>query len=304
METLDRDGAESEGNHIARLYHQARATSPNRNAMRGLLDYTEKARDFVKDRAEWTRGLLGAAVEMASGNGKFSEAMARAPQPFQPYQQSDFDRMTAFWNPAGLLGSVKATKFEKAHKIAQKNAAKPVEEGGLGLPKNNTAADRAKALGFDVDVYHGANADINAFDLNLSGKTTGNPNAKLGIFTTPSPAEASRYPMDFGKNKAGAVYPLKLRSGVVYEMPYREADSLAMQLFHNPSNPTAATVAKRNELIADGFDSARLNIGPWKEYAALYPSSLRSRFAAFDPFRKDESDLLAGYFGMPIPQNE
>ena len=43
----------------------------------------------------------------------------------------------------------------KQFKTAQKNAAKPVEEGGLGLPANNTAADRAKAMGFNLDYYHG-----------------------------------------------------------------------------------------------------------------------------------------------------
>lgn len=37
---------------------------------------------------------------------------------------------------------------------AQKNAALPIEQGGLGLPSNNTAADRAAALGFE-DFYHG-----------------------------------------------------------------------------------------------------------------------------------------------------
>jgi hypothetical protein len=54
----------------------------------------------------------------------------------------------------------KGTKFEEAFKTAQKNAALPVEKGGLGLPKNNTALDRAKAMGFDTNVYHGTKQDI------------------------------------------------------------------------------------------------------------------------------------------------
>ena len=39
------------------------------------------------------------------------------------------------------------TAFEVAHEVAQKNAALPVSKGGLGLPPNNTAMDRARAMG-------------------------------------------------------------------------------------------------------------------------------------------------------------
>jgi len=39
------------------------------------------------------------------------------------------------------------TKYSKAHDIAQRRAALPVEQGGLGLPPDNTAMDRAEAMG-------------------------------------------------------------------------------------------------------------------------------------------------------------
>ena len=48
----------------------------------------------------------------------------------------------------------KLTPYEKAHQIAQRNAALPVEEGGLGLPQDNTFADRAQAQGY-IDYLHG-----------------------------------------------------------------------------------------------------------------------------------------------------
>lgn len=41
------------------------------------------------------------------------------------------------------------TEFEQAHLTAQRNAALPVEKGGLGLPADNTAMDRASASRFD-----------------------------------------------------------------------------------------------------------------------------------------------------------
>ena len=55
-------------------------------------------------------------------------------------------------NPVGKV--FPKTKFELAHELAQKRAALPVSEGGLGLPTNNTAMDRANAMGA-IDFYHG-----------------------------------------------------------------------------------------------------------------------------------------------------
>lgn len=61
----------------------------------------------------------------------------------------------------GVAMSVPAkTEFELAHEVAQRNAALPVEQGGLGLPPNNTAMDRAKAMGFDTPAYHGRNGEL------------------------------------------------------------------------------------------------------------------------------------------------
>ena len=49
----------------------------------------------------------------------------------------------------------------KALETAQRNAAKPVSEGGLGLPANNTPMDRAKAMGFDrYDRFPGRNKEL------------------------------------------------------------------------------------------------------------------------------------------------
>jgi len=55
---------------------------------------------------------------------------------------------------AGTIKGVGKTPFEIAHMTAQKNATLPIEQGGLGLPENNTAMDRANAMGA-IDFYHG-----------------------------------------------------------------------------------------------------------------------------------------------------
>jgi len=42
------------------------------------------------------------------------------------------------------------TQYESSHKTAQRNAALPIEKGGLGLHSENTASDRAKAMGYTL----------------------------------------------------------------------------------------------------------------------------------------------------------
>ena len=73
----------------------------------------------------------------------------------------------------------------KKDKEAQLEAVKR-----LGLPANNTAQDRAKAMGFsDETYYHGSVKDFDEFDLNK-----GYDEAYLGksIYLTDNPADASR----------------------------------------------------------------------------------------------------------------
>ena len=62
---------------------------------------------------------------------------------------------TGYMGQRGVVGTQRPlTEFEQAHLIAQQNAALPVSQGGLGLAPDNTAMDRARALGFDVDTIY------------------------------------------------------------------------------------------------------------------------------------------------------
>jgi hypothetical protein len=87
--------------------------------------------------------------------------------------------------------------------IAQRNAALPVSEGGLGLPASNTAAQRAEAMGYNLPVYHGTNADINALNVQGKGKTSG-----AGAFLTTNPTAAETYVSSSG---GGNILPLLLK---------------------------------------------------------------------------------------------
>ena len=106
----------------------------------------------------------------------------------------------------GAIGTQRPlTEFEQAHLTAQRNAALPVEKGGLGLPADNTAMDRARAMGFDVDnpVYHGTGADFPNFQGSTTGKTRGS-----GVFFTENPSVASTY----ASSNGGSVIPAVLRT--------------------------------------------------------------------------------------------
>ena len=85
------------------------------------------------------------------------------------------------------------TEFEILHDTAQRNAALPVEQGGLGLPSGNTYIDRAGAMGA-VDYLHGTQR----LDRLLSGKNLDPKRATSGPmpFGTDTPPVASSYAMN------------------------------------------------------------------------------------------------------------
>ena len=82
------------------------------------------------------------------------------------------------------------TAQDIANEIAEKNAVEL-----LGLPPGNTAMDRARALGFDVDnvYYHGTDADIPFFDNNLLGTGAEGGGSNQAHFFAADPTTANTY---------------------------------------------------------------------------------------------------------------
>ena len=127
----------------------------------------------------------------------------------------------------------------------------------LGLKEGNTAADRAKAMGFsDKTYYHGTNSNIDEFD---PQKT-----AMGNIWFTDNPKMTDSYTSNVSEG-AGNVIPLKVRKGNV--AGWDEYDQLGL-----------------GELETRGYDSTWL---PSKDGQSsgfvLDPSKLRSPFAKFNP---------------------
>jgi hypothetical protein len=255
---------------------------------------------------------------------------------------------------------------QEALDTAQRNAALPVEKGGLGLPKDNTAMDRAKAMGFDIDTLHGSpNPYIEAFDPMLAGGNTGNA-FDNNIFATSSPESATGYALnwkhyrntvktspefkaitreensllrdignlreagdvegvanvrarleeltqqktniynDFMAGKLGSegssIYPLMARSEDF--LPY-EAEGANWMKANRPAIDAAEQAGYSGALIRNVKDNAGANLGTIADVLATSdPSRFRSRFASFDPMRRNETDILAGLLPLGLLADE
>jgi hypothetical protein len=259
--------------------------------------------------------------------------------------------------PVGMSIKDVSAPQEAALRLAQQRAALPVEKGGLGLPKDNTALDRAKAMGFDTPAFHGSkDPSITAFDPLLAGKSTSNA-FDNNIWATSSPEVARGYSLDANQfrflpqtkeisakvqsltekynaaYKAGkfdemdkirekinleqtekqdlyksflkgdiasegsTIYPLLMRGSEL--MPYEAGGANWMKANRQAIDEAAArgyggvniknvndNTMATNKIISDTF-------------ATENPDLIRSRFAAFDPFRK--SAAIAATMGVAAP---
>jgi hypothetical protein len=228
----------------------------NKTEIKGLLS---DINSFMPITGDIQSGLL-AANDIKNGNYGSAALNAAGLLPFVP-------------SLAGTLGGKSAklaealkkkTKYELAHEVAQKNAVDM-----LGLPPNNTAMDRAQAMGFDNKTYyHGTNAEIKAFDPEKS--------AQGGItWIADTPNYANEYTMNASQG-AGNILPLKANMGKT--AGWKEYDQLGL-----------------DELSGRGFNSTWLPESNAESVGfVMNPNQLRSINAAFDPARAHEADLL-GY---------
>ena len=161
------------------------------------------------------------------------------------------------------------TKHEHAHDKARLNAIKM-----LGLHEHNTAEDRAKAMGFDLETFHGTDApDIESLDPERT-------KIIKGVFSTTNPKTASRYAEDERKRAqektAPNVLPLLIKSASHEIIPKYDINTINAY-----KNRGAKGVYRPEMQTAVTFD----------------PSHIRSRFAAFDPEKEHDTDLLAAKGG-------
>ena len=233
---------------------------------------------------------------------------------------------TGFMGQRGSVGTQRPlTEFEQAHLIAQQNAALPVSQGGLGLAPDNTAMDRARALGFDVDtIYTHRSRNTPDYFQEI------NPKKDFGgIFSLAND--------DAGENYGKYKHEFLLKGDIANNIADKYSDSLLKKNFkeivgHNSSKKISSSdmdvirYALDNQTIfmddpdklyelfrsfddVDSFVAMQKTIGELsrkKGYGAvkmedefgdstmlLHGNKVRYKNAAFDPMKKESSNLLA-----------
>jgi hypothetical protein len=196
--------------------------------------------------------------------------------------------------PRGLLDTTPAPELpawmprSKDFEEARQAAMLPPEQGGLGLGPANTAAERARAGGYVNPVFHATDApeDFPAFRLSDEDQyatITGHP----GISTETSPDRA-RY------------FVLEKKYGEGVDTWNAVEDGLWSKNERIMPLLGRGNTQDIEDVFQQGLSPLTTNIhsepfGMGDEFRYLRPEYLRSRFAAFNPKKRNESDLLASW---------
>ena len=264
--------------------------------------------------------------DILSGNFPAAQRYAEGYAQMPSYLQDPYLGLSTSQVGNVTKGLLSKTQFEKAQEIASKNA-----ETLLGLPKGNTAMERAKAMGYNVDqpVYHGTGADIKAFDPLLADtrRKTGTPTGSIVVTNNPEVANTYANQRNMLLNDAFSAKQLDYsEGGNVIPMYLRENKSITFnprQTFledkaykpywndlYDPRFPEQQTTNEFAELalvknkdtatIKNILDNATPSTAKGNTTFVFKPELLRSQFAAFDPARAKENDILAATMAFPI----
>ena len=176
----------------------------------------------------------------------------------------------------------------------------------LGLPPDNTAMDRAKAMGYNVDkvYYHGTNQTFNAFNPALRGSNFGPDSAGAREFTwfVDNPDVASGYAAygsvdAFGdvQPSGNQVYPVFIKDGKGLELDvggqsYEDVSQDIKQLLKNTKDYDTVTLLNLKD------DVNYINDGPFSppstHIGVKNSANIRSINAAFNPENETSSDIM------------
>jgi hypothetical protein len=264
--------------------------------------------------AQWGRGVQKNVSDLVSPTA-WAEALKNPPRgvlsQMNPENKQEMINQgidSALNFGPGVLGTVRAVGGKlmaapqaEALRLAQQRAALPVDQGGLGLPAGNTPQQRAAAMGFDTDVYHGTTMDFNKFAGRLPTYAAEEPRiADIYANATTRHMSLNR-PINAGPN----IMPLKLGGKELTISDLGEggggwlSDNLAKAL----GIPRTRTLI--NELPNYGIDRLKVtdmgDLGgvQTQHMIPLGSDNIRSRFAAFDPFRRNAA--VAAAMGVAAP---
>lgn len=213
--------------------------------------------------------------------------------------------------PRGALTAGAAKGATPANGVPLGVARFGADEMMNGLPMDLASRDARSKMqrylpgsrpGDFLTVYHGTNKEIRpGFRLDPPERTTNAASAEAGIWASESPAVAHEYAAHAAQ--AGAptgglgpsVLPLRARA--------EKAGVLRLQ----PGMKEREILGALRDAWDAGYDAIRVtnytmpgSLPAPDNWVFKNPNQLRSPFAAFDPAKRDSSDLLAG-FAVPGP---
>jgi len=198
--------------------------------------------------------------------------------------------------------------------------------GGTDLPMDTASRmKRAEEMGFDKDMYHGTNAEFEKFDIRDLGVHVGTP-AQAADINNATSIERSKTGADFRQGsqtmplRVKAENPLRLEDagwGNSWDIGQLEYELAVRDIPIKGDNFNRTIEDIRQSILDAGYDSViyknnyeGLVDGEGSDsLIILDPKNIRSRFAKFDPAKKDSADLLAsiggaGLLGLGLTQRE
>lgn len=256
-----------------------------------------KLTDLLGNPVLSAQQIVGNLNDRARVLNEMTAAAAKEGAMYGPQSQQLAGLLADAYNPIGMV-----VPRAEALKIAQKNAAKPISEGGLGLPPDNTPMDRARAMGFESGWAHGSpRSDIT--ELRSSRIGAQGP----GVYATNYLPEASTYSQT---GEGATVYPLMVRRSEAlntkFNNPYdelgvNEDDALLSELFGRGKSAIVTTQEKTPDWL---LRAGAPDMPERQHFVSVRPENFRSRFAAFDPARMREADILAGVLPLSLLADE
>lgn len=254
-----------------------------------------RSRDYERRARETENFLIGA--DILAGALPFAPLAKGAVMAAGRYATPKV--MQGMENYMGRTGmTLNAAPQDEALRLAQQRAALPVKQGGLGLPADNTPAQRAAAMGAEFGWGHGSNnPNITTFKPSRTGAQG------PGIYATNYLPETNMY--SSLKDTGGTSYPLAVfrDEALVSKLnnPYDELkvaadDELISELFKR----NKSAIITNQEPTPDWLLKQGVTEYPERQhYVSVNPDNFRSRFAAFDPFRRNAA--LAAALGVAAP---
>ena len=266
----------------------------------GALEAANK--DYRSLAGEAEARLTQARMNMTQAEraASYPPSMFDVPVDQQIVRFGDGPAMSTNTNNQPLVNALrKPTAGELAHKLAHDRAMLPVSEHGLGLPAGNTAMDRANVM-FPKDVYHSTDADILTINPSAGGKLG------PGVYTSDSPDYVNKYilPRPNKYVEGGNVMPLRIKDNLASPDTAELARQDTSHLGTPPDVKNYKTYWKQqvNDELANRGYSGRTIDGPiydGMENVTFNPDDIRSRFAAFDPWRRNAA--IAALTGTAAP---